>query len=650
MAVRGSILEDPITTKPSGFYCQRVFVWLLLLTVTVQEMHGQPDVRGIWTGTLTMKQIYTGELGKSVLEISTNFVENRGTGVMQFDAEWKAAQGIHKVTCAGRGNAELYHVNISEEDSNFSTYYIHVIGPDYTCSPPDENVPQNAKDVTVSGKVLTSNSNILSGTLTETHESGTGPVTTIYTWRLSRSSNNAQLIVTPDNYDTWLPEPGRNEFMQGSVMKVSLKLFGANGQAPTVKAKSFEVRLLNTSNEPGTTINFPLAPQDQLPDLRFLPQANTTITEEFQFAQIQSANGTTAEISIAAYDGGAYTILTAQALLEDNTRLEGHLLISGGPTEVLIPKRPANSKIGTAWLAANGDPADTDDNETSAGNTNDGDGLSAYEEYRGIIYQGEFHRLDPQVKELGVWGKRTQLPLFSDGLTWFEDASGIKILRFYETEIGNDKRLNKNAGTANIFSQYVLKLEKNSLPTNILGRTDRGPAIPARVGTIFIDIDQAAQQYREVQQLAATNNIQMPYTFGELVAKTVGHEVGHGVNIKHHGQGTAVDLNATVSVPNPQLHIYMNGNELTDPAYHLEGLAGKAREQASGDIFCMINYLPGYDWAIKEVNNVFYLYYVPLQSIGKLLCNSSAGTDFNSTPDFFGDATEGNCLGQIKLK
>ncbi|MBL0130434.1 MAG: hypothetical protein IPP43_04340 [Chitinophagaceae bacterium] len=60
-----------------------------------------------------------------------------------------------------------------------------------------------------------------------------------------------------------------------------------------------------------------------------------------------------------------------------------------------------------------------DDKEYSTGNSNDGDGLTAYEEYRGVISEKEFGprnpnkfgRLDPNKKRAGNNGKRAELPI-----------------------------------------------------------------------------------------------------------------------------------------------------------------------------------------------------------------------------------------------
>ena len=70
-------------------------------------------------------------------------------------------------------------------------------------------------------------------------------------------------------------------------MNVSLKLQARGGGITTRKAKAFELKLSNTSKEPGITINFPIAPwDDPMPDVRFLIQPNAGVEEEFQLMTI----------------------------------------------------------------------------------------------------------------------------------------------------------------------------------------------------------------------------------------------------------------------------------------------------------------------------------------------------------------------------
>ena len=109
----------------------------------------------------------------------------------------------------------------------------------------------------------------------------------------------------------------------------------------------------------------PLVPAtQQLPDLRFQPQTGAVITEEGQLMILYCPAGClTADFKIACYDGGAWTTLTAVAVLETDS-IKGSLKEPGGEKNIRIPKRDAGSNIATAWLDQNGNPGETDDKET----------------------------------------------------------------------------------------------------------------------------------------------------------------------------------------------------------------------------------------------------------------------------------------------
>lgn len=642
----------------SSFVSISVFL-LAIFSMKPGLSHCQ-DVTGKWYGTMSMETISQSQLlGNTTIRVYLTISENVVTGTVEGSSRTIIeGKEVGNASCTGAGTGELWQVAFSKDGN---TYDLHAISPLFTCTKRNlilgtteiEQVTSGL-DLAVDQQPMGANRNVLIGSHTETMEIADGKSTTTITWSLSSKPVYSELIVTPENYDTWLPEPGRDELSKSTVMKIDLELRSTNGQPLRVRAKKFELTLCNTSKEPGITINYPVSPRaNQLPDLRFLPMGMGESISEDQFLSIRCNDGSTGKVSIGSYDGGGFTTLTAVAILEDNTRIEGHLLISGGNTEIPIPKRPANSKIAVAWLVANNNPGDGDDNDISTGNTNDGDGLTAYEEYRGIILEGAFQRLNPNKKELGVWGKRTDIALFYDGFKWFENASAIKILRFDENEIGTSKRLNKNVSTAHSYDQFVLKFEKNSLPDGEFGKTFGGPGLPSSISKTIIDIDQAARKYQNTVRYFNALNIPIPYTFGEFVANAVAHELGHGVNINHHGpSGTSINLDGIVSVPNPMLHVYLpNGDELTDSHYHLLGSAGRAEEQASGNVSCLMNYLPGYDYCAKDVNGVLHFYMIPEDlPIGRIFCTSQAGTGINTKPNYFGNAPNGNCLSQIKLR
>lgn len=620
---------------------------------------------GVWSGSIRKQEKFVGATGHSETQVIITIIDNRATGTVKQDGELiMSGMKWCSFSCSGSGPAELHNVIIDRQDSY---YRIEAISPKFTCNNTGLRCEGGATtemhkiDVGTSDRPLDNNPNVLVGSETRVSDIvGMGTQTTTVTWNLVRSTNtNAELIVTPENYDRWLPEPGISEYTEGKTMNISLKVQGVNGRPLTSKVKQFEVRLNNTSHEPGLTINYPLRPESpSLGDIRFLPQSSGAIDPEGQNITITCSGCLSANVKIGSFDGGGYTTLTATALLEDGSRITGHLLVPTGETEVRIPKRDANSSIATYWLNANGDPGDMDDDETSRGNNNNGDGLTAYEEYRGVLSEGAFKRLNPKKKEIGIKLKRSELTYFGEALDWFKAASDIDVVRFFTYEIGSDRALNKNHQTAHDYDQFALVLTKGSLRKGFLGMvytTTDGPDIPKRTEKVVFDIDNIRNLY---QFILRRENGHLPYTEQELLSKTVAHELSHAVNIWHHGDPPQSEPSPQEVTANAlyEFHVIDRlGNEIFTRPYLLEGGIGRTGNQESGDLSCLINYNPVFNWARQDINGAGYFYRVPLVGMGRGLCNSKVGTDINAPRlsgqnKYFGNATLGNCLSQIKLK
>lgn len=641
------------------------FVLLLIASGFLYEAKGQ-DVEGIWNGKVSFNQKFSGLTGNSERDIDVTITENRVTGSHTYFGKLKIGDNyLGETNCnVGDSVGELHAVIINEFDS---TYRIEIISPSCTgtsVSALDGSITPygpDQKDIIITDKRLDANHNILSGTETTISDvMGSGKLTTTITWSLVRSID-VVLIVTPQknllpNYDNWLPVPGKDELTKGSVMNISLKVQRKNGQPSALKAESFELKLSNTSKEPGITLNAPLSPSpDQLPDLRLLPLSIAESKEEDQFITIPCTDGSTGKVFIGSYDGGGWTTLTAEAILEDGTHIKGHLLVSAGETEIPIPKRNPGTKIASSWLAANGNPGEMDDKELdaalkAAGNNHPGDGLTAYEEYRGVISQGKFKRLDPKKEELGVAMKRTEIPLFAQGLRWFETATNITPIRFLNTEIDADRRINKNATSAHIYDQFVLRLAKRNLPTNTIGFAagTGGPSTTTEVG-----IDWGQMQHLYPLIVAGARPDRVLYSLTDMLAITVAHELSHGMNVEHHG-GKSIETDpqeAPRGDPYPPYRIFnTRGITITIRPYPLEGI-GTVGTLQSGDISCVMIYNPYYHWAftIGDDNaNIFNE--VPQLPMSPHMCNSNSGTGINATIIYFGNARIGNCLSHINLK
>jgi len=474
-----------------------------------------------------------------------------------------------------------------------------------------------------------------------------------------------ELIVLPEKkYDSWLPVPGPDEGTPGSLpLTIALELRGKGRKPPGRKVVRFEIKLRDTSRQPGIALNMPLAPAPKPgPDLRFLAEGGTTVSDEGQSATVPSPDGKTGKITIAAFDGGAWSTFTAEAVLEGGSRIphiQGHLEKPDGPTEILLPKRSPGSKIASSWLADNGNPRDDADIETTPGNANPGDGLSAYEEYRGLVVKGEHKRLDPRLKELLIEVTKE----FSEaggaaGLSLFKSASNIEVVELRPGELAQDRVVNRNAGNAHLLPQHALRLVRGSLPEGEAGqnqpKTQKGKT-PKDSQLVVIDIAQIDAHVRKQAAAAAEAKVPMPYTLGDYLAVTIAHEIAHGVGLDHHGPSSNLP-DRTVEKHQTNFRIYgSNRREIETRPWEIAH-AGSQGCESSGDLSCLMAYTDMYQWAYASEGGLNVYRKLPLLPLGTRFCTSAQGTGINDPgptnpgPSYFGNATWGNCAAKLRVR
>lgn len=273
---------------------------------------------------------------------------------------------------------------------------------------------------------------------------------------------------------------------------------------------------------------------------------------------------------MTAFDWGAYGELSAVGDLTDGRILDAK--VEGmRPDEVVellrLPKRDGDSHIGGKWKkdmeAAS--VSDGDDSEQTTGNTHDGDGLSAYEEYRGLIARGKHTRdhspgrdghkpLSPRRKDLivhnTIGGKYAGAA--GAGLDLFEKAAEIHVVEVDDGEMPDSRQVNVNRRTASAGAQYGLRLANEaSQSASTAGRSTSidfkrgqervGPS-PKYRAKLAVDIAQSKGLYTAQAELAAKGGVKMPYTAENDIAATIAHEMGHGVGTREHGPRPGASL------------------------------------------------------------------------------------------------------------
>ncbi len=497
-------------------------------------------------------------------------------------------------------------------------------------------------------------------------------------WRLTpRKEVPVDLVVEASGYDDWLPEGAATESTPGNTLAVTATLVSKDGEPTDLRAKEVSFELVEVSKEKGVALNLPLSGGLTTPDLGFEAATNgdLMIDDEKQSAKATNGSFETATAVVTAYDWGAFGNLLVTATLEDGRKVTGYLRDDPSVSRVPLPKRSAVSAIGDRWKElVDFEGVDDDDEDVQKGNSKIGDGLTAYEEYRGLIVGGKHTRratgakmLDPKRKDVAVLN--TVGAKAKPGLELFEKASGIRVLEMTDGELPGSRLLNTNRTTASRGEQYGMKLVDGTLPDSVVGENHPATLLgktPKLSEQVVVDFAQITATYEAQKAAATAAGTAMPYTLVQDIATTVAHELAHGVGAPHHGRPSDFTGPRQITSAMVDYHAYgVDGVELTDRPLPLQGRIGTAGNDSSGDVNCLMAYTNMYTWATVTKPGGRYDYYaVGLHAPGTTFCTSAAATGTNAphtvggktVPGFFGDAQGqggnapvGNCLGAMKV-
>jgi hypothetical protein len=519
-------------------------------------------------------------------------------------------------------------------------------------------------------------------------------------WQFGRPGPKPPLILelSIKDYATWLPEgpmPGAPGSAPGNTAMVVATLKRKDGQPVDRGAMTIQFALTQSSTEPGVCLNYPLeAKADKTDfDLRYLDGADAKpIGRGAQKAETPIGDWRKASAMIGAFDWGAYGTFTVVAYVPDYGYVAGKLEGTEEQT-VRLPKRSADSFIGDAWKKAHGvtDLPDTDDSEKSDGNTNNGDGYTLYEEYRGAFARGKHSRhdedaqFDPKRKDLVVLiaqkertvtyeidKKKYTIQLRPVGESHLaETRSGTRLLEsamlkshvvlMQQDESPETHQINANSGYTLSGAQHGVLLYDLAPDLSAEGSSDLGLTFPlqkhdktpGKTEFVAIDFTSAATVYVEQAKRNAHAGIKQPFTLLESIANTVAHELSHACGASHHGDNQLPDPLRDFGADNvPPKHTILgvDGSEVTDRPFHLAGSVALEESCSSGDLTCIMCYPNAYSWRRKTLpgHNYVWQALLPLP-MGTTLCTSRDGTPANT---LYGPASDGNgnCRAKIRLR
>jgi hypothetical protein len=519
-----------------------------------------------------------------------------------------------------------------------------------------------------------------------------------------------ELIVSIPAYDSWLPEGGTDEVTrpQGKELEIRATVQKKGGGAPKFPPKSIHFEMLSRSSEPGVAMNFPQKSKLESParpDLRFDQDLNTP-----KMLKVPDEDGASADTTasppdgkatalLSTYDWGGYGILQVTAVAADGTQLTGTLDTDSSKTQIEIPKRTLPSRIADSWK--NNLPQgidDRDDSETTpAGDGGPGDGLSLYEEYRGFVLNGTHSRksqndkLDPQKKDVFVRNCIAGAAL--EGIREFQRGTKLVVhSRIRDDELPSGKGcpgdvdipdservINFNSSSAtHIVDEHAIVLIKD---TNAEANIAVGsPGLPRQVNRVVIADTPELTKGENGRPVPTEVAAQHAY-----YARTVAHELGHSVNVYHHGRGDKDVEWRLVGDTIVEQEIEYQENQSYDrvgPAYEIVVLdeanqpvplavlglprtvdLGVQHGPHSGHQDCFMRYESAEAFEpAPPLSSITppIRYWVGSETAGDNLCNGAQGTgvnDANARPlppgPRYGNADtdldRGNCVGQVRV-
>jgi hypothetical protein len=485
-------------------------------------------------------------------------------------------------------------------------------------------------------------------------------------------------------YERWIPKgevPTTNNGSQITENKGNKISFGVNLVNKNTKDKIvdndavviYELPESEITKNEGSCINYPFSGADNEPDLEFDESfyKNNALVESYSKTKIVSKlkNGLLLSAVVKSKDFAAYGKLKATVLYKGNS-YQAHN--DKNLTVITIPLDENNNKIADAWEKDKDNNIFTYnysmdwDKEHVNNNNYDGDGLTLYEEYRGIIAKGKHIRLSPVKKDLIIANDVGDK--LKPGFNLLESAENIQISEIKKEELDAAKHIiNSNNSISKQGDQHAILCVKYKFPKDsaaVFGQVI--PKIYSNNEPIFGSPKDCIEYRINQDRLGQT----------VLVLINVPHEIGHYCGLHHHGRTSDKDMDMVRT----NLNLFSSLKKITvlnmngDTVYHIiasqlpnnvpyfksgvEMYNKKSPSEASGDVRCFMTYNNKYEF---EYDPLFYTF--RMTPLGEQLflshninlstthfCTSVTGTEWNSGGKFGCDGETGNCFANFKIK
>jgi len=417
----------------------------------------------------------------------------------------------------------------------------------------------------------------------------------------------------------------------------------------------------------------------------FRQAAATDDGEEIEAEEKQNE----ATVSVEAEDYGAWAKLKAKVQVGG---IWYDCESEDGKNYITLPYDQDEDHIADFWekkYDLYSEAADSD-NDNQPGDVGDppepGDGFSNYEEYRGFFINGVWDDTDPAHKDIFIYDE------LGFGVGLFTELH-LTVSLINQDEFDDDRFVNFNRGYGTLTSQDGQKglYLKGGFAEGALGYAE-GIGCPNVMGCITVDClsiwKHAAYKvmkeannlykYKEIEERDISKaegsvfreaggtyydvtitdapieyNASIKAAFLQSLNATIAHELGHGVNLTHHGEDIRIIRD------NSDLENHLKNYRNEDPL--LEYMPGDTAVTGgiwSGDVRCVMRYDPPYNYLGWD--NKMYVYPPNEGEASRTtFCSSKEGTGINASPrrtvdgkpyPVAGDATKGGCKGMVDLK
>ena len=487
------------------------------------------------------------------------------------------------------------------------------------------------------------------------------------TYRFEPVTDELRLEVTSGQYEKWRPSASSGP-TPGAPIDLIATVVRADGQPAQVEVDRFVWELIDTSSEPGIALNWPREAADTDYDLRFEALAGqVTEGEQRQRAIQQVPKGVQDTARVLPYDWGGWSVLRVNALLKDGRRLTGRYK-GANEDDVRLPRRQAGSFIADGWKEELkiSDPDSADDENDPEGDSNRGDGLTLYEEYRGFYENGEHIEGRPKKKDYFALNYSGSIGM--GGIRHFQRRSGLAVHgKLLRNELSSARVINSNHRSApHRVDQHGVIIRDATFEG--YAEAVGGPGNPGTPGT--------PGMFEYVGLPSKLPTLPTASAAVSYASATVAHELFHTVNVWHHGEtdksvvwrlddsgvlieveignsGAEINAGRPISVQNEADGSLTEGLRASLPnGGRMPRNLGANRGQHSGVENCVMRYDTADAYVMKTFVGFRYTFY-PDEVPGAGLCDSAAGTNVNASSrqpqSRYGDAAaeRGDCKHQI---